>query len=79
MKKIFLLTAVAVMFTLLSCKKERVCTCTVDSGKTELKIKSTKKRAKELCVGSDYDIIEYKVNGVAQDVSDWNIDNCVLK
>ena len=52
MKKVFLFFAVAT-FTLVSCKKERTCTCTSTtagySQTATTTIKDTKKNAKESC------------------------------
>ncbi len=59
MKKLMLFSAVAVAvaFTLQSCKKDRVCECTF-AGTTEKTTlnDATKRQAKDVCISRSYDM-----------------------
>lgn len=74
--KIFTGLSAALVF-LVSCKKDRVCECTTNTGSTNLVekytlIKVTKKQAKDICTTREY---EYTVLGSPTKV----IVNCTLK
>ena len=47
MKKVLLLAAVAVSFTMVSCKKDYTCTCTYDGSTATMTFKTAKKKDAE--------------------------------
>jgi hypothetical protein len=83
MKKITLLAAAFVAITFASCKKDRTCVCTDNSGGVAYVattvVKSTKKSAEEWCAASNGSKTTVTYGGVAVPNSGTNTTSCALK